>query len=547
MIEHTQSYVKKNPRLYHILVLVVFLTIYGCATPIAPTGGPPDKEAPRVTETFPVPGTTNFTGDTFEFQFSEFIQRSSVSQNINVEPDLDLEYRIKWKKKKLSITFLDPLPDSTTVILTLGGEITDTKRNKMGRPLTVAVSTGPEIDEGTVTGKIKEAESGRSADGAKVLLYREPFDFSKKATYQAETDTSGEFNFAYLREGTYRAIYVDDRNRNKIWEQGLEDAQPFSKELIELEKAGGDTLDVLYINKPDTIAPRLLGVGLFSSNRLRLRFNENIKIQEGADISVLDTLGEEFSSGYVLYNSQKDPFVAYAQSSNELGLSQEYGIRVNGITDAAGNRAVTEDVIFEGSTQADTTIQRIISHETKNGISPTQSVEVVYAAPIQDPMILDSIVVIEGDVSFDDWPAIEVINNRLFVDPQGTWIEGLTYQFLVWSPNSRRRQLYTPEIWDEVELGDLILKAANRDSGEVFSVSLENESIAFSVDTVFTDSLLIQNLPPVNYTLKVFIDRNSNNRWDQGIPFPFKAPEPYYIQQGVQIRQGFASEIIMQF
>ncbi len=546
MIKLTQNYAKKNPLLYHILVLVFFLVTYSCATPIAPTGGPPDKQAPRVLETTPLPGSTNFTGDTFEFQFSEFIQRSSVPANITVEPDLDLEYRLRWKKKKLSIQFTDPLPDSTTIIVTLGGNITDTRRNKMGKPIIVAVSTGNEIDEGTITGRIKEAESGRSADAVKVLLYREPIDFSQKATYQAETDTSGEFNFAYLREGVYKALYVDDRNRNKIWEEGREDAQPFSEEFITLGKAGSDTLDVLYITKPDTTEPKLLGVGMFSSNRLRLRFNENISVQEGASVSVLDSLNEEYSPGYVLYASQKDPFVAFAQTREALEATQEYSIQLTGITDAAGNVAIGSGIVFEGSNQADTTLQRIMRHETQNGIFPSQAVEITYAAPIQDPMITDSIVVVEGDVSFNDWPAIEIINNKLFIQPQGSWIEGLNYQFLVWNPLSRRRQLFTPEIWDEIQLGGLMIKSESSDSTQ-FSLLLENEKLGISIDTTFTDSLEIQSLAPVSYTIKVFVDENGNSKWDHGLPFPYEAPEPYYIQRGVQVRQGFSSEIILEF
>ncbi len=547
MIKHTQSYVKKNPLLYHILVLVVLLATYSCATPIAPTGGPADKQGPSILETSPLPGTTNFGGDTFEFQFSEFIQRSSVPSNITVEPDLDLEYQVKWRKKKLSIRFIDPLPDSTTVILTLGGNITDTKRNKMGKPIVVAVSTGDEIDEGTITGRIKQAENGRSADGVKVLLYREPVDFSKKATYQAESDTSGTFNFAYLREGDYRALYVDDRNRNKIWDQEIEDAQPFSKESIQLDKAGSDTLDVLYITKPDTIEPRLLGVGMFSSNRLRLRFNENISIQEGASISVLDSLNEVYSSGYILFGSERDPFVVFAQSREALSATQEYSIQLNGITDAAGNNATSSGILFEGSTQADTTLQRIIRDKVGNGIFPDQSIEIVYAAPIQDPMIIDSIVVVEGDVSFDDWPEIEVEDNRLFIKPQGTWIEGLSYQILVWNPIQRRRQLVTPQIWDEIQLGSLLIKPESTDSNQVYHMLLENKEAAISFDTTFTDSLEIEDLPPISYRLKVFIDKNGNSRWDSGNPIPFEAPEPYYIQRGVLVRQGFTSEIILEF
>ncbi len=548
MFELSQIYGKKTRLLYHILVLLVATVLISCATPIAPTGGPADKTGPEVLKTTPVSGTTNFNGKKFEFQFSEYVNRGSVANNITIEPDLGLEYTTKWKKKKLIIEFEDELPDSTTIILTLGADITDTKRNKIGAPITLAVSTGDEIDEGTVTGKIRMADTGESAEGVRVLLYRYPVDLSLKAAYQVQTDTGGVFNFSYLREGRYQAIYVDDRNRNKIWDQKSESAQPFSKEVIELEKAGADTLDVIYLVRKDTLAPKLQGVGLFSSNRLRLRFNENIKISDNAFVSILDSLQNPYSDAYPLYISKKDPFVLFAQSEQNLNENENFSLITDGVTDRVGNEAVTSGIEFEGSAQEDTTFQRIIEHTTKNGIFEDGSIEVVYAAPISDPMLTDSIVVVEGEVTFEDWPAIRTERNILFIDPQEeTWIEGVSYQFLIWNPSTQRRQLLEPEIWDASEFGDLSISVSGADSTSRYILSLSNESIAFNIDSVFSDSLTINNLPPVDLQLNVFKDENGNNKWDSGSIIPFLAPEPYYIQQRVAIRTGFTSEIFIQF
>ncbi|MFV1885102.1 MAG: Ig-like domain-containing protein [Balneola sp.] len=534
--------------LYHILVLVAATVFLSCATPIAPTGGPADKTGPKILETTPASGTTSFEGRKFEFQFSEFVNRSSIRNNITIEPDLGLEYTTKWKKKKLVIEFEDRLPDSTTIILTLGADITDTKRNKIGSPITLAVSTGDEIDEGTVSGRIRRADTGEAAEGVKVLLYRSPIDLTAKATYQAQTDTGGVFNFSYLREGRYQALYVDDRNRNKTWDQGSETAQPFSREIIEIEKAGTDTLDVLYIVQQDTLAPKLQGVGLFSSNRLRLRFNEDIIVSENASISILDSLKSPYSEAYPLYVSQKDPFVLFAQSELSLNQDGNFSLRSTGITDRSGNEAITSEIEFEGSAQEDTTFQRIIEHTTKNGLFPDRSVQVVYAAPISDQMLTDSIIVVEGEVSFDDWPSIRIDRNILFIDPQeATWIEGVDYQFLIWNPVTQRRQLLEPEIWDATELGELSISVVGADSLDRYSFSLINKNIGFSFDSVFFESIEIPSLAPVDYQLIVFKDENGNNRWDSGSIIPFKAPEPYYIQRRVNIRSSFTSEIFIEF
>ena len=523
------------------LIIVVFSLLYACATPIAPTGGPRDQTGPVIVKSEPVSGTTNFSGQKFDFYFDEYINRSSVAKEINVEPDLGLEYSIRWKKKRMTLEFEEELPDSTTIIITLGSDISDVRNNKMGKPITLAISTGDEIDEGKITGRIKNALDGSSAGKVRVLLYRTPVDLEAPATYLAETDTSGRFIFSYLREGTYKAIYVDDRNRNKVWESS-ETAQPFNKEFVALEKAGADTLDTIYIIRRDTLAPKLQGVGLFSANRMRLRFNENIYVRDGVSIRVTDSLSNTFSNAYPLYISKEDPFVLFAQSDEALTEGANFGVELQGITDASNNQAISSGVQFLGSAQEDTTSQRIIDHITEKGVFPDEPFVIRYAAPITDPMITDSLVLIEGDVTFDNWPEINTDRNILSVLPQDSWIEGIEYQILVWNPVTKRRKLYKPEVWDQIETGNLEI-TVDGDSTGVYMFSLSNKDTEIQIDSSFTGNITIENLPPVGYSLTVFKDADGNGVWDNGTVSPYRVPELYYIQRSVKVQTGFTSEV----
>lgn len=534
--------------LYHILVLFMVPLITGCATPIGPTGGPGDQLPPKVLSTEPETGTTNYEGNSITFYFDEFVNRNSVSGNITIEPDLGLEYSLDWRRKDLTVKFEDELPDSTTVILTLGSEISDTRSNKLGKPIQVAFSTGDEIDQGSVTGKIRDAKDGSGVENATVLLYRQPIDITQPATYKAQTDTGGNFQFGYLRQGIYQAIYLEDRNRNKVWEEGSEAAQPFQTERIELAKADTTSLEPLYVVQTDSLAPKLLGVGMFSSSRLRFRFDDNITMTDSASIQVLDTLGNLYSEAIPLYISQDDPFVLFGYSLQATGQSEFYETTMNGVSDESGNAVITSGVRFQGSEQQDTTLQRIISEEGTDGLFPDQSFKVTYATLINDPMITDSLVVVEGDVTFDDWPDVRVVGNELFVDPQEeTWIEGVDYQFLIWDPLQQRRKLYTPEVWDFSELGELEVRIEGGDSTKVYTVELRSEEISYSFREDFNQLLTIDELAPVRYTVVVFEDVNGNGEWDKGSLSPFRAPEPYFVRDNISIKAGFASEVIITF
>lgn len=538
---------KTQQKLLFFLFGLIITGIVACATPIAPTGGPADKEGPKLEYTLPETGTTNFKKRTFVFQFNEFISRSSVQSAITVEPDLGIDYDVSWRRKTMTIEFDEPFPDSTTVILKLGTELSDTRGNKMERPITLAISTGDEIDEGEIMGRIRMANDGTGAGDRRVLLYRQPFDLNRKASYEAQTDTGGVFRFSYLAEGRYKAMLVDDRNRNKIWDRGNESAYPFFDETITLEKQGKDTLDVIYTTQVDSIAPTLQGVGLFSTNRMRLRFSENIVIQREAVLTVQDSSGENYTSAYPLYISPKEPFVAFAQSEQPLLENEEYILRLSGFTDESGNPLQTKEMSFTGTSQEDTTQQRIISANGKNGLLQDEIFRVTYAAPISEPEITDSSVVIEGQVDFENWPEVQTNRNELRVAPQGEWIEGVDYQFLVWNPRSQRRTLYEPEVWDSTEYGEIEINLQNVDSADIHYVQLLSPGGEERVFTQFGQSTIISNLPPLSYSLILFRDENGNEKWDRGTVVPFQAPEHYYVQRNLKVQEGFTSEVNITF
>lgn len=533
--------------LYSILVLVTSVFMVSCATPIAPTGGPSDSQGPQLEFTDPETGTINFKGKVFEFQFDEFVDRSNIRSAITVEPDLGINYNISWSRKKMIMEFENSFPDSTTVIITLGTDISDTRNNEIGSPITLAISTGDEIDSGEITGKILRAENGRPATEQRVLLYRQPVDLTKRANYQAQTDTSGSFTFSYLSEGNYKALLVDDRNRNKIWDPENEQAFPFYKEFITLEKEGSDTLDVVYASQSDTTKPVLQGVGLFSQNRMRFRYSENIMITENTSIEISDSLGNEYSTAYPLYISKKEGFVFFGQSIEPLLGEVAYTVNTKGITDLAVNAPDSTDFSFTGTAQEDTTQQRIIADNGENGLLQSDDFVVTYAAPITESELIDSVVVIEGEVDFNDWPEIMVQRNQLRIQPQGEWIEGVNYQFLVWNPITQRRSMYEPEVWDSTEYGEIEINIENADSSQTHYARILNpngEEIEF---VRFNTSASIINLPPVAYTVILFRDENDNERWDRGSVSPYQQPERYYVQRNLNVQEGFISEVNITF
>jgi hypothetical protein len=530
-----------------IFILCVLAWFYGCATPRAPSGGEPDRTGPNVISTYPESGTVNFEGNEVEFTFDQFVDRNSFRQNVSIEPDLGIEFEIDFSRKSATVSFNSPLPDNTTIAVRVGSDVTDTNRNKMGVPVDLALSTGPVLDNGKVVAKVVDAETGETDSGSRVLLYREDADISERAIYMAESDTSGTIEFSYISEGTYRAFWLRDQNRNRIWEREREQAQPFYVNTFDIAQDDSLFIGELYVFSPDTTSPKIEGVGLFSERRLRLRASEPLMWEENAEIAVFDTLGNRVTTGFPLYELEDDPNVIFAQTENALNENSSYTLSFENIFDDAGNAAEVRFDPFAGSAQEDTTRLKTVSHNTGSGIFPNEAVEITYTKFIDDESVLDSLRIIEGDRVIDTWPRAEIDRNILRIKPDTLWQSGLQYQFRVWNPWEQEREQIEPDIWQRNELGGIEIITENADSSFTTHVKLQSEDLSIEIDTTFTGSIEIDNLPPLSYNASLFVDENGDGKWGTGSVDPYIKPEPYFIRRNIPVREGFTSELGVEF
>jgi uncharacterized protein (DUF2141 family) len=525
-------------------VLLIFCI--SCATPSSPTGGPRDEEGPSIVRTEPETGTTNFDKRSITLHFSEFVERSTLQQAIVVEPDIGISYGLDWGRKSVEIEFDRAIPDSTTLIITVGTDFTDTNGNEMSKPYKVAVSTGPEIDEGKLYGRVINAQSGDGREGQRVLLYRDPFDLSEKANYIASTDTSGTFEFSYLSEGKYKVFWVDDRNRNKIWEQEQERAQSFGREYIELDKAEEDTIGTVYTTAVDTTNPTLQGIGLFSSQRMRIRFSENMQLTDSVAITVMDTLDNTYGGAVPLYIQPNDAFILFAHSEESLSESSSYGLEIEGIADESGNELEEITQTFTGSSQEDTTQQRIIKRNNLSGYYPTDPIEITYAKPIEGRTIRDSLKIVEGDSLIEDWPNVEVHNNVFRILPKERWKDGTKYEVRTWDPQIEDYRKFQPELWHESQMGSLNVMLEDSTMENVY-LRIANEESEIVRDTMFSEQIEITNLPPLRYKIIAYHDQNTNGSWNYGTVSPFTKPEPYFIQKQVPVERELTGDLTISF
>ena len=544
----TMNYLSGLTKVGLVLLLLFW---HSCATPLAPTGGPADKEGPTIIRTLPKNQSTGVRSQQVEIEFSEFVDRNSLVSNVQIEPDIGIDYELSWKKKTLYINFESALPDSTTLLITLGNKVSDTRNNAMGASEVIAFSTGDQIDTGGLTGRILNAETGEGLEGREVFLFPDPYDMQQKALYRTETDTGGVFRFNYIRETNYSVVHFTDRNRNKIWDSSLEASYAFNTRSISVKNGIVDTLSAVYVMESDTLRPEVLGVGLLSSNRLRLRFSEAINNELNGRITINEAKSNNEFTATPLYIAPSDPSIVFAQSSKSLMQDSIYEVNVSGFEDLLSNtmRAFTQD--FIGSGAVDTTIQRFIGVRPEGILGMKDSVELVYSAPIRNASIVDSLRIIEGVVEREKWSKGVLKSNRLVLYPDPEWLDGVDYQFLVWNPRTQRRVLAPfnvsgPSNWGAIELVEMINPNDSVASKPV-SFELYNEEGIRLNKGQFIEQIQLDSLRASTYTLRIYSDANDNGRWDEGSWMPYTKPESLIIRRSIAIQPGFSSTIRFSF
>ncbi|MCK4547323.1 MAG: Ig-like domain-containing protein [Candidatus Eisenbacteria sp.] len=244
----------------------LMVVLSSCAKQAAPPGGPVDKTAPKLVESEPAAGTRGFpvTGS-IRLVFSEKLDKRSLEKGLWVNP------RIRGGRPSCSgavvtLAPLDSLYADTTYVVTLGAAVQDRRSNRIGIPVAIGFSTGPNLDESALVGRV--LRSGKSVAGAGVLLYvwkdgREADPEVDVPYRQTETDPDGNFVLPFLRPVSrgYELFAFLDQNRTGAFEEG--DPSGFYPEPVSVaafpDTIGGIEIEVWDSRKTGLVMGCVLG------------------------------------------------------------------------------------------------------------------------------------------------------------------------------------------------------------------------------------------------------------------------------------------------
>lgn len=514
-----------------------------------------DDIPPTLTAVEPPSGTVDISsGVTVMLTFSERLNENTDASFIRVLPTLPEPPEVKLKKNVLEVTFPDELSENQTYILTLTREIKDEHNVRLDQTYQLAFSTGDEISEGEIAGKVYGGKGS-----ATVYLYslnEENSDtlFTKSPKYYTETDDSGAYAFSYLEPGDYRLLAFQGGRAPSPLVPSRMPYGTFWNDPVTLV-GNADTVNFADIRiAPETPPLKLLEARMETGHRGYVRFTNPVDLDEQMTISLSlkQAVGQELER--TLFQSEDDTrrisfYLADAAEGDSLELS------VEGVSDSVGQ--LLEQTIRKITVPEDTVNDVLL-------IKPlvSQVVTVLESEPLflqfSDPVILeplDSALVLLDSTNVSVEVAVERSDPaRVSVIPQEKWRPNEEYEMRL-----RSEFIHSPTgaVLSDSVITILIHIEAEPGTGNILGVvngpyvensivtahSVENTPFSLSASVNSNREFSILELPEGSWVLNVFQDRDNNGRYTYGVALPFMPAEPFvFLSDTVEVRANWDTE-----
>lgn len=549
-----------------MLGLALAWLVSACATPVAPTGGPPDRTPPAVIATEPEAGATRVTPAAVLFEFSEWVDEASFARAFSITPALQGRLAFDWGRRSVRVVFPEALREQTTYVITLDTNLRDANGVALSEPFAFAFSTGETIDRGRLAGRVVSPRTEEGIAAVDVFAYAAPDSLPPSPLpaapdYRTQTDPQGQFAFGYLSEQPYYVVALQDQNRNAQPDRGEAFAAPpravlladtsaatllpdstSAATLLPPGSASAAADPVWFITRIDTTPPALQRATPLSERRFDLRFSEPVALLP-ADTTAW-TLRDTVTGATVAarpYQTLDDPFTVHLET--DALPARPFALRWHALADTSGNAPHPADVVLTPATGADTLALRF------RGYLPdtlTASADGVYLLPPRT----------EATLRFNQ--PVDSTTLRALVrvaDTTGAALpyrvrartDGTTYELRPVAGSAGAPFVVTlggpPLVPPDTTYERRFAAVTADDLGEITGIALAPDSADVLVVELFRASELtstpyrsaIRNgpgpfrfeaLPPGLYRLRLFVDSNRDGRWDGGRLAPYLPPEP---------------------
>ena len=497
-----------------MLISVLVALLLGCAKVGPPTGGPVDKEPPRILSYYPESDALEVARDTeIEIVFSEPMNREQTEAALFTSPAGPLQ--LSWRGRRLRIAV--PLAEERTYVLTVGTGARDLRGNALTKSFTLAFATGSQLDQGLVRGRVYQDH--QPVAGAHVWAY-DLGTFSGEVgldepSYQTQSGADGGYEFARLAPGHYRVLAFRDKNRNALPDTDEWLALPASSvEVGEEEVQAGD----LALVRQQMPAPVLKRVQAIHAERLMLLFTEAVDPQDLA----LEVTGLAVESLYAAPGAEEKIYVETAAQEP----SQRYAIQL-----ALAGVPVQWDAPVRGSARPDRKPPSFVAL-ARNRLAPRDALDLLFSEAMQPAALegfwteTDSTQSLTGDWL---WPAP---NHARFAPAEpltpGVYrLAGPAARLVDRAGNGFADSLLALSFTVGAETAAIRGQVQAEETGRVQVAAINEDGRTYAEWADEEGQFALDGLLAGTYSLWAFVDRDGDGAHGSGSLSPFRYSEPY--------------------
>ncbi len=494
-----------------LLVLLVFVS--NCARTGTPEGGPKDEEAPLFVTANPPYESIKFDKKEIKIDFNEYIVLKELNKQLVVSPPMKNPPLISPQgsaSKFIKIEILDTLKLNTTYIFNFGNSIQDNNEANKLENFKYVFSTGDYIDSLTTIGSVRDAKLLKKPKEVSVLLYRidsafnDSIIYKEKPSYITNNIDSIGFKFTNLRKGKYLMLALKESVSDYIFNPKT-DKIGFATDTIQLPK---DSI----INKPIILfkeeQPYQFKRGKeITKGKIEFGFEGDAKNMQ---IKMLSNVPKDFKS-VSKFEIEKDtlnfwftPFEAdslnFIVTNNDFLDTVTVKLRKKKLDSLIMSSSIKRTLHFR-DTFFLTSNNPIIKIDTsKVSLFDKDTLAVNYKTFRSKKENKIGFIFDKKPKDKYRFKALPEAFNDIYGIPNDT----LKYYFA------------TKEIED---YGRITLKVNNVNSKNLIIelLSGKDQSEIITRKFIATSSTIVFDLlEPKNYTIRVIIDENKNNKWDTG-------------------------------
>ena len=497
-----------------MLISVLVALLLGCAKVGPPTGGPVDKESPRILSHYPESDALEVARDTeVEIVFSEPMNREQTEAALFTSPAGPLQ--LSWHGSRLRIAML--LAEERTYVLTVGTGARDLRGNALTKSFTLAFATGSQLDQGLVRGRVYQDH--QPVAGAHVWAYDlETFSGEvglDEPSYQTQSGTDGGYEFARLAPGHYRVLAFRDADRNSLPDADEWLALPASPvEVGEEEVLAGD----LALVRRQMPAPVLKRVQAVHAERLMLLFDEAVEPQD----LELEVTGLVVESLYAASDAEEKIYVETAAQEPD----QRYAVQLS-----LAGAPVPWDAPVRGSGRPDRKPPSFVGL-ARDRLAPSDALDLLFSEAMQPAALAgfwtesDSTQALAGDWL---WPAP---NCARFVPTQplasGAYrLAGPTARLVDRAGNGLADSLLALSFTADAETAAIRGQVQAEEKGRVWVAAINEDGRTYAEWADENGRFALDGLLAGTYLLWAFVDRDGDDAHGRGSLSPFRYAEPY--------------------